>query len=386
MANKFQYGSVGGIRKVQKTAAGSSTATTIAGLEGKTLTLAQLQALLQAPSTLPPANPGTPTAGSLNVTYPLQGGGVLGGNVSLRIAMPPIPVLFTDALEQPMMFPPGTIGPQTSGGGGSAWSISDGTHTVAGVTSLVITGATVGGTSPNATLAITGSGGSSPFNVTPDTHGTIPTGVGVGPNDEFEGSSLDTAGTRYSGATAWTWVNQNSATAALAQGAVEFSASPNGSTDVNFFVQVLPSGNCSYVCKYIALCENSGNFSGLLLYESGTGKLLEFGIFNNGGVLDLITANGTISGLSIVTSANITPVFLLGAAHESLPLYLEVVIAGSNLTFSFSLSGLPGTFIGFATYALTSYFTTAPDRIGLGGESQGSGLGVGLFDWFRRTT
>ena len=46
-------------------------------------------------------------------------------------------------------------------GGGGAISITDGTHTVAGTTSLTVTGATVGGTTPNATLDI--SGGSNPY-------------------------------------------------------------------------------------------------------------------------------------------------------------------------------------------------------------------------------
>lgn len=60
-------------------------------------------------------------------------------------------------------------GPKTSGawpaspaytpsGGGGSLRITDGTHTVAGTTSLTVTGATVGGTTPNATLAVAGSG------------------------------------------------------------------------------------------------------------------------------------------------------------------------------------------------------------------------------------
>jgi hypothetical protein len=44
-------------------------------------------------------------------------------------------------------------------GGGGSFSITDGTHTVTGVTSLSVTGGTVGGTTPNATLTISGGGG-----------------------------------------------------------------------------------------------------------------------------------------------------------------------------------------------------------------------------------
>lgn len=44
-------------------------------------------------------------------------------------------------------------------GGGGAWSITDGTHSVSGVTSLTIAGSgVVSGTSPNATLTISGTG------------------------------------------------------------------------------------------------------------------------------------------------------------------------------------------------------------------------------------
>ena len=46
-----------------------------------------------------------------------------------------------------------------SGGGSGISTITDGTHTVTGATSLTVTGATVGGTSPAPTLTVTGGGG-----------------------------------------------------------------------------------------------------------------------------------------------------------------------------------------------------------------------------------
>lgn len=45
---------------------------------------------------------------------------------------------------------------QLSGGGGSAWTITDGTHSIANVSQLTVTGGTVGGSTPNATLTISG--------------------------------------------------------------------------------------------------------------------------------------------------------------------------------------------------------------------------------------
>ena len=50
------------------------------------------------------------------------------------------------------------------GGGGSALTLTDGTHAVANVGQITVTGATVGGTTPNATLEITG--GASPADPT----------------------------------------------------------------------------------------------------------------------------------------------------------------------------------------------------------------------------
>ena len=55
----------------------------------------------------------------------------------------------------------GATGP--TGATGSAWSINDGTHTVAAVATLsILSGGTVGGTTPNPTLTISGGGGSTP--------------------------------------------------------------------------------------------------------------------------------------------------------------------------------------------------------------------------------
>ena len=40
----------------------------------------------------------------------------------------------------------------------SGVTFTDGTHTVSNATQLTVTGGTIGGTTPNATLAVTGSG------------------------------------------------------------------------------------------------------------------------------------------------------------------------------------------------------------------------------------
>jgi len=60
-------------------------------------------------------------------------------------------------------------------------------------------------------------GGANPWDVTPDTHTATPTFVA---NDEFEGGSLDTTGARFASATPWTWYNQSTSTATLAEGSL----------------------------------------------------------------------------------------------------------------------------------------------------------------------
>ena len=65
--------------------------------------------------------------------------------------------------------------PVGGGGGGSPLSVTDGTHTVTGTTTLHFSGATVSGSTPNATATITGGGGSIVGGTTPIT-GTCPNG------------------------------------------------------------------------------------------------------------------------------------------------------------------------------------------------------------------
>src|ERR1700677_2994473 len=89
-----------------------------------------------------------------------------------------------------------------TGGGGAVTQIVAGTGitvspaggtgavtvTNAGVTSIVAgSGITISPAGGTGAVTINSSGGAAePFNVTPDTHPAIPTGVGLGPNDEFE--------------------------------------------------------------------------------------------------------------------------------------------------------------------------------------------------------
>ena len=103
-------------------------------------TLVQLQA---------PSNIGG-TVQATNGTYAIPDGGV--------ISVDPSDVLFLIGLGFEFV-------------GGSGLEFTDGTHDVKGATKLTITGGTVGGTAPNATLDISGGGGS--LTVVPDFGDTV---------------------------------------------------------------------------------------------------------------------------------------------------------------------------------------------------------------------
>lgn len=86
---KFQVPTVGGIRKVIKPGATVSNATTIAGLEGTTLTLAQLSQLLATlDKNTGGGNIGTGAEAAISVGPGLAGGGPLVGVVNIRLTAP----------------------------------------------------------------------------------------------------------------------------------------------------------------------------------------------------------------------------------------------------------------------------------------------------------
>jgi hypothetical protein len=132
---KIQVPAVGGIRKVIQPAAASS-ATTIAGLEGQTLSVAQLKALLGNVQASGPSTPSAAAAAtaSLVVGPGLIGGGPIVGAVPLRLVQLTPPVVWNDTL-----LPDDWIIVGGSGGGGSS-----GSSTLAGLSDVTITSPTTG--------------------------------------------------------------------------------------------------------------------------------------------------------------------------------------------------------------------------------------------------
>ncbi len=247
---------------------------------------------------------------------------------------------------------------------------------------------TVGMTAAQMTTYFGGGSTSSAGNVTPDTHGTIPTGVGLGPNDEFEyGTSIDTTGARYSGATAWTWGNQSTSTAAVADGSMQLLPPVNDS-NIHSLEQPLPgSGNWTYQTKITQV--NFGNYNavGMVLRQSSTGRMLRYcAVANSVSVSDYQVdefTNYTTFNSTLVNGKLNLPVATLANSNSFPPVYVQLSTDGTNYYFSVSLSGFPGTFFQLNSLSVGGWLTA--DKIGLFALAANMNYSpIAQFDWFRR--
>jgi len=232
------------------------------------------------------------------------------------------------------------------------------------------------------------SGTIEPYNVTPDTHAIIPTGVGLGPNDEFEyGSTLDTAGARYSGATAWSWLNQAGTTATLSSGAV-YLATPvsTGGTIFSAIIQPIASATTwTYRAKISSISFlNGSNYAagGVCVYNSGSGHIIEMD-YRCSPLLEVneYTTAGFVAGIASQSDFNTNN---YAAPAYPLSVVFEIVCDGTNLYFYRSFTGYEGSFLLVGQQALSSYISSVT-HIGIfvdvvGGSNQTTMA----CDWFRR--
>lgn len=230
-----------------------------------------------------------------------------------------------------------------------------------------------------ALLEATGGGGGGASNITPDTHPVSADNA----DDEFEtGSAIDTAGTRFSGATAWAWLNQGGATDAVdsSRGNLRING-VTGADVIRGVVQAAPGTPWRYRAK-ISVVTNALDFAhgGLFVYNSGTTEAITFGLQ---WVSSLNVRTVRYSNLSTaVTQINISA--LPGVMGQPVPLYLEIANDGTDLVFRVSASGCDGTFQTLSTEPLATHITAVTD-IGIYADPGGAGVApVTVCDWFRR--
>lgn len=178
-------------------------------------------------------------------------------------------------------------------------------------------------------------------------------------DDNFDcGSSIDTAGTRFSGANAWTdaigsdvvVVNKD-----LTGGELRIGLGTNGlQFETRRIYQAFPAGNCTFETRVRHEFSDYYALAGFSLEESSTGKIVVFGPGEDlGGKNIRVHNNAVADGNDAV-----------GSWTTEYSADLEVSRVGTNLIYRYSLNG-GGSWTTIVTQAETTRFTTTPNRIGL---------------------
>jgi hypothetical protein len=215
------------------------------------------------------------------------------------------------------------------------------------------------------------SGAVAPFDSThPDAAPASPNAA----DDEFTGAAIDTSGTRRSGATAWTLVNQGSNTVTQGQShlLLKRTGSAPSANSIFSVVQSLPSQTCKYRAKLALSFKNADCMAGMVLRDSASSKIIEFVLYS-GSSLTLKVLSYT-SNTSAGTTVN-------SASAADTVLYLEIEQDASNRIYRYSANGVEGSFVDLYSETKTTFIT--PDQIGVFINPFGAPM-CAAFDFFRR--
>lgn len=236
--------------------------------------------------------------------------------------------------------------------------------------------------------APSGGGGSSPYNVTPDTHANAPTGVGVGPNDEFEGGSLDTTGSRYSGATAWSWVNQGGASVSFNNGAIIFSGASYAGDNLRSILQPISGSAWRFRWKPNLFWTGNPIVLVFVARESSSSRSIAPGYLINPGPTPYTWVTYWANDSTLTNYVNLTnvPSLFNSTVNQFGPYYFEAELSSGSIIFRISSTGYDGTFTQIGSISLSTNSMSVVDQVGLGidvGSGFTGGI-VGTVDWFRR--
>lgn len=228
-------------------------------------------------------------------------------------------------------------------------------------------------------------GGGSPFNVTPDTHSTgVPAFVA---NDEFEGASLDTAGTRFTGALPWTAFNMTGSSSATLNNGSLVGVTDGTSGSLHSIIQAASGSAWRYRAKFNAGYTTTASSAGFAARESSSGKSFLIGLLINTGAspnvwLSYFTNDTTFNSFTgLVAYASAYDTFLNWFVED---LWHEIELQSGTLFYRISRTGVDGTFIQVGSVGLVAAGISALDGIGLGWFGGASSELILCCDWFRR--
>jgi hypothetical protein len=167
----------------------------------------------------------------------------------------------------------------------------------------------------------------------------------------------------------WSWVNQGTATVTQASNVVFLLAQAGAGQQFRVREQVMPTPPFTVTARIIIDFVNTGSpQGGLCLRESATGKLVVLRILPTG--LSYARFPGGVSSgtgaADVLTRPNLRPNHV----------WFRLRVASGTITASYALDGV--NFWQLANEAVTTSFTTAPDRLGITVNSEGTGGGIAL--------
>lgn len=188
-------------------------------------------------------------------------------------------------------------------------------------------------------------------------------------DDEFETTSLDAK---------WTWVDQNSATVAVADDLARFGLTTNAS-GVRRIEQTIPAGTTWRIRAKVLFTGPQAAQSHIgIEMQDGTARLLWLGVgwSTTRSIFVFRFLNGTT-----FSSTAATYTFEGNESHREWT-YLELERDGNNLQFRWSKNGL--VYEQIHTETIASFITNAPTKFGIFVYKATTAISAEMFcDWFR---